>query len=248
MKKFIVFASAVFLLGGALGAATGIKINAELKPQNVVVDGTTHNQQVISYKGSTYVPLRSFGDMLDVNVDFKNGNIYLGESGGMQIEKAEETKPQTSSYNMNNPAPVGITQSVNVSNFSEEYSASVVVKEVIRGNKAIQMIQEANQFNDDPEDGCEYILAKIGMSIQSSKDDKSVSVSKSDFEPFTGNNAEYSSFFSVVVPEPQLSRTLYPGASTEGWVAFQVKQDDASPKFVYGSNYDGTGGIWFSLK
>lgn len=78
MKKIAVFACSLFLLGGVVGAATGIKISAELKPQNVISNGETYNQQVISYKGSTYVPLRSFGDLVGVSVDYKDGNIYLG--------------------------------------------------------------------------------------------------------------------------------------------------------------------------
>lgn len=244
-KKTALFALSFMMLGGTIGAATGVKISAELKPQNVIVDGSNHNQSVISYKGSTYVPLRSFGDLLGVKVDYKNGNIYLGDSSNTA---SGSSNISASSYNMNNPAPVGTTQSVRVSNFMEDFSASVVVKEVIRGQKALDMIKEANQFNDDPSQGYEYILAKIGISIQSSKDGKSVDVYSGDFKSFSTNNAEYSAFVSVVEPEPELSGAIYAGGSSEGWVAFQVKKDDISPKFVYGANYDGTGGIWFSLK
>lgn len=88
-KKMILFALSFTLLGGTLGAVTTTKkITAELKGQNIVLSGSVQTQQIISYNGTTYVPLRSFANLVGTQVDYKNGNIYLGE-------QTTSTKPVT---------------------------------------------------------------------------------------------------------------------------------------------------------
>jgi len=51
----------------------------------------------------------------------------------------------------------------------------------------------------------------------------------------------------VVEPEPDISATLYPGASHEGWAAYQVYDTDTKPVLAFGRQYTGSGGIWFKL-
>lgn len=79
MKKIIPF-TCVLLVGITVGAATGSKITAELRNQQVQYKGITSTQKVISYNGSTYVPLKSFGELIDIPVSYNKGIIYLGSS------------------------------------------------------------------------------------------------------------------------------------------------------------------------
>lgn len=79
MKKLVIFMG-VLLAGVTIGAATGSKITAELRSQKVNYNGSLSNQEVISYNGSTYVPLKSFGELVDIPVSYNKGIIYLGSS------------------------------------------------------------------------------------------------------------------------------------------------------------------------
>lgn len=79
MKKIIPF-TCVLLVGITVGAATGSKITAELKNQQVNYKGTTIIEEVISYEGSTYVPLRSFSEIVDLPASYKDGVIFLGKN------------------------------------------------------------------------------------------------------------------------------------------------------------------------
>lgn len=102
-------------------------------------------------------------------------------------------------------------------------------------------------FNDEPSADKGYILAKISVKAVSVSDDKKLDVSTYDFDLYSTSNSEYEKV-SVVEPDPALGGSIYTGASTEGWVVFLVNKNDLAPKIVYGQEYDGTGGIWFSLK
>jgi hypothetical protein len=50
-----------------------------------------------------------------------------------------------------------------------------------------------------------------------------------------------------VDPDPSIDADLYPGASHEGWMSFQVAVDDSESLMTFGRKYDGTGGLWFKL-
>lgn len=84
MKKVLAFLG-VLLLGVTVGAATGVKITAELKNQKINFNGNLSNQEIISYKGSTYVPLRAFSNLVNIPVNYKDGIIYLGEDNSKNI-------------------------------------------------------------------------------------------------------------------------------------------------------------------
>lgn len=76
--------------------------------------------------------------------------------------------------------------------------------------------------------------------------DTTYDVSTGLFKAVSSSGKDYDSI-TVVEPAPSIEAKLYPGASNEGWVAFQVAQDDAKPLMTLGRKYDGTGGIWFML-
>ena len=56
-----------------------------------------------------------------------------------------------------------------------------------------------------------------------------------------------SPFFVFYAPEPKLQAILYPGAVHEGWAVFEVASSDVQTLLTFGSQQDGTGGIWFKL-
>ena len=233
-----------FILGGILFGFTSVLAsevvyNAFTAGFPILINGQKWESEkpALVVDGSTYLPLKAIGEVLDVKVNW-NSELRQVEIG--------ETLSEEEKFSRKNPAPIGTAQSINISNYFENYKATVTVEESIRGSKAWKKIKEANMFNDEAQEGYEYILAKIRVSVDKTKDDKSVSVSGYDFECYSTDNTEYDSSFAVA-PEPRLSSTLYEGGSTTGYVVFKVKTTDIAPKIVYGKEYDGTGGIWFGL-
>jgi hypothetical protein len=77
VKKSLLFIGTL-LLAFTIGAATGTKISATLQNQSIVYNGATSTQKVISYNGTTYVPLRGFSDLVKIPVKYSNSTIYLG--------------------------------------------------------------------------------------------------------------------------------------------------------------------------
>ena len=121
------------------------------------------------------------------------------------------------------------------------------VIETVRGEKAMKMLTEANQFNDEPQEGYEYILAKIAVSALSVENDAAFNLNDYYFKAFSSNNEEMPSA-SVVEPEPEFEGKIYAGGNAEGWIAVLVRKNDENPKLAYGLDYKGTGGIWFALQ
>ncbi len=159
----------------------------------------------------------------------------------------EVQAPANSEYGRTNPAPIGVTQTVTIEDFVVgTYTLAVTVNELISGDAAYDALLIANQFNDPPEDGMMYVLANITMELTECSSDKCVSVSQFDFDSFSGNGVQYD-FVSAVTPDPSLFGDLYVGGSLTGYTVFMVSADDKSPTIVLGRNYDGSGGIWFSL-
>lgn len=90
-QKFIVTAIVALGLCFSVGAATGVKISAELKNQAMKVNGTSTSKEVISYNNTTYVPLRQVGDMLGVPVDYKEGVVIIGNDSKEETVAIETT-------------------------------------------------------------------------------------------------------------------------------------------------------------
>jgi hypothetical protein len=151
--------------------------------------------------------------------------------------------------------PVGTSTSLSIwvgptgsaSSYENDYDVRITLLQIIRGNAAWQLIQNANMFNDPPETGFEYILAKVRFEyLTGPTADTAYDVSPIWFDAVSSDGKEYD-WVSVVEPDPSIRTNLYPGASHEGWVVFQVAQSDAKPVMTFGRSYDGTGGVWFKL-
>jgi len=244
IRGFIVGVIITTMLSGvAFAAGTYQNINVLLNAVNVVVNGQNVATDNLIYNDRTYVPLRAVSEILGKEV------IWDGPNNTVNInDKGSNPQPPSVSYTRVNPAPLGTTQRIIINNIFDNFTAEVIVKEAIRGDKAWQQIKAANMFNDPPGSDEDYILAKIAVNAVAVDGGKSLEVTTADFDVYSGSDALYNGFFSVVTPEPALSTQLYPGAQHEGYIAFKVKKSDMAPKVAYKLNYDGTGGIWFKLQ
>lgn len=243
----IVSALVVGITPAALAKTGLVNIPVQYSNIKVVVDGKelSTSKEPFIYDGTTYLPLRSVAEAVGKEVSWDNAAkvAYLGAKPAENVK----TEVETAGYSRTNPAPVNTEQAyLNDSKYSAKYRATLEVKEVIRGSSAWSKIKEENRYSDEAPAGKEYVLAKIKAAVNSVEDEKSINFSSYDFTAFSGTNSEYP-HASVVCPKPNFGGSVYAGGSTEGYVVFIVDKSDTNPKFVYGEDYEGKGGVWFSL-
>jgi len=136
---------------------------------------------------------------------------------------------------------------VGMSGYNNDYMVRITLVNHLRGDQAWSLIYAANMFNDPPKAGYEYILAMVRFEyLTGPTPDTAYDVSPVWFDAVSSSGYQYDTV-SVVEPDPSIDCYLYPGASHEGWAAFQVPVDDTGPVMTFGRKYDGTGGIWFKL-
>ena len=149
---------------------------------------------------------------------------------------------------INNPLSIWCTSYGSVSSYGEnDYHVRITLTDLIRGNPAWQLILDANMFNDPPGPGFEYILAKVRFEyLEGPTPDTTFWATSYDFDAISSTGVEYD-MPSVIEPDPSLNADLYPGASHEGWAAFEVAIVDSVPLMTFGRYSDGTGGLWWKL-
>ncbi len=76
-KRFVIIVLACGFITTKSFATETIDIKAKAKQQEIKVNGTKTDQDVIIYKDTTYLSIRQIAELLDKNVDYKNGIIYL---------------------------------------------------------------------------------------------------------------------------------------------------------------------------
>lgn len=244
-KKFLIAGAAVALVVSSFSAGT--YASGKLK---LIVNGQAASADVQTIKGTTYVPLRAVSEMLgaSVNYDSTAGTITINSSESSAPSSTPSTGSTgtvTSKNSRTNPAELGTTLPFTVKSFSDDYGGNVSVTQVIRGERAWQMMHEANPFNSEPKAGYEYLLAKATVSISRNAEvDATVDLSRVSFTLVSTTGTAYDMSMGVA-PEPDISASIYQGSSHEGWIVFQVKQNDESPVIAFERNYDGTGGAWF---
>ncbi len=148
---------------------------------------------------------------------------------------------------------IGLTEDASVSPSDEVYQASsagrwesapavwgeavatemwqIRVLDVIRGEEAYKRILEANQFNRQPPEGMEYLMAYVEAAYFGDEDSLG-QIDALTFESF-GERGERYDTPSVVDPIPALDYELYPGGRTTGWVVVLAGVDEGGMVLVY---------------
>jgi hypothetical protein len=103
--------------------------------------------------------------------------------------------------------------------------------EVFRGAEAWTMVQQANQFNDPPPQGMEYVVVKVRVQ-NIGTEDLPQTIDGYYFDSTGSANVLYD-LPSVVAPEPSLDIALFPGGEFEGWVTLQVAQGETNVMAVF---------------
>lgn len=100
IKKNICVLLGTLLIGTSLGAATSLKVQATLMEQKMNVNGELKKEMILNYEGNTYVPLRRFGELTGIKVDYKNGTVIIGETGESK-SPTPSTNEKTCSWYIN---------------------------------------------------------------------------------------------------------------------------------------------------
>jgi hypothetical protein len=103
--------------------------------------------------------------------------------------------------------------------------------ETIRGDEALELVLEANEFNDEPEEGMEYLLVNIGARNVASGDEAE-QINSLLFR-VTGDAAIIYDSPYAVEPEPRMDYDVYPGGEVTGWVTLQIPTTERDLILVY---------------
>jgi len=176
-------------------------------------------------------------------VDAAETEAEVAEEEEEKVEEVVEKAVGTRS----NPLPFGETITVKENIYDDSFNSydsalEITLLELIRGEAAWQVIETENMFNEPADEGFEYVLIKAkGFLKESETDDDSLYFSNMNFN-FVSNEGEVYDWGSVVIPN-ELSKELYNGGTSEGFIANQVKIGDdfkvsydsseGSPVFFY---------------
>jgi len=150
----------------------------------------------------------------------------------------------------NNPIPLGTeAEGIGTGWSNEGYRFRIVVQQSVRGAPALTMIQEASPYNDPPKSGYDPLLIYIKVDFLSSPGDKAYEPTDYDFSLVTPGGQILEPGWNTP-PEPAFSHlpSIFPGASSEGWIYFELPSPEGPPLLVFGLGYQGEGGLWFAIQ
>jgi len=128
-----------------------------------------------------------------------------------------------------NPVPLGQPMDLT---YQGTANFQIIIQEVIRGQNAWIMVNQANIYNESPPEGMEYVLAKIGVNYQTSSDpDFELAIDSFSFKSVSNNQIFDTP--SIVEPEPELSVRLFPGGYGEGYITVSVYVNDPAPIIAF---------------
>ena len=110
----------------------------------------------------------------------------------------------------------------------ELYDAKITVMQVVRGEKAWDLVKRADAANALPKNGYEYLLARVhfDFAARTSPSHYNYTIAARQFVATMADGSPYDSPVLASSVQPALSATLKPGDSAEGWVVFVVPRSD----------------------
>ncbi len=163
-------------------------------------------------------------------------------------EKVEEPEEEVAVDENSRTNPAGLNEAFTVYKddiFVGKATFELEMVELISGDEVWNMVREANPYNDEPEDGKEYILAKFRVKIIETEEDEPYDINHAQFEAVSEGGVTYDAFISVSGLEPDLRNDLYEGAEHTGYTYFMVNTDD-SPVAAHARGRNAE--VWFDLR
>ncbi|MCM3409195.1 hypothetical protein [Metabacillus litoralis] len=252
----------------AIGKVSG-KSNRDALNNKYVKPAKIARERVI-YEVSQYRLMKVINDSLTANrVDKANSDfaklerlekraVEIKEAGGYEqlpakvsnglssiksdiVDKLNELNNKNS---RKNPAGIGETLLVEKDDWLDGHvKYEVELTDVISGDEALTLVKEANMYNDSPDAGMKYVLAKFRIKVLELEKEP-YDINHAKFKAVSGSGVTYDDWISIAGLEPDLRNDLYEGAEHEGWTYFMVDEND-EPLAVFNQGWDDE--VWFDI-
>lgn len=256
MKKVTTLLLALLLAVGCLSAVAA-DIPSELPTGTLTEDARAYKSN--STKSGTAVKLKKGAEVTIVGQTDSFYWVISGNDAGHVLKKyvvldGEEAKEEEKEPTRKNigtrkvPALVGEKVTFDLDNYYAEGTLQLTMTDIVSGSEALNMVLSANMFNEGPRSGYEYVAVKFTMKYvkDNSGEDSPIEFHTYHFECAESDYSVYDSA-SVVEPEPEFSATLYEGASSSGWVVFEVKPNETTYA-LFNPSYTYKDAIWFKIQ
>jgi hypothetical protein len=179
------------------------------------------------------------------NAQSLNGHAWIGLLLFWAISANSQSRPVPEACSQGVACKANITIGEGYVTGTVTVESAITVIEIVRGEKAWDMVKAASPSNGSPDSGMEYIAARIKFvfGTKGATGDLSYAIRDEQFALVSDNGRQYQRP-AVVIPKPELSGRLYPGDSLEGWIVLLVSVDDKKPLMSFGNNYNR---VWFKL-
>lgn len=157
--------------------------------------------------------------------DFEADPVYLALEPGASVESPSDPLAEANDLGRNVASPVPFGQSA----ITETWELRVL--EHVRGQEALDMVMEANQFNSPPEPGMEYVVVRVNaVNIGTARD--AAWMSSFSFGMTGSSNQVFDSVF-VVDPAPALDFNVFAGGEVSGWLTVAVPVGEQNLVLVF---------------
>ncbi|WP_163969594.1 S-layer homology domain-containing protein [Oceanobacillus halotolerans] len=204
----------------------------------IAANGISNGTGDGSFKPSNSISRAEFSVMLarGMNDDYKVEPAP--EDGDSSSDQPLEDNSRT------NPANIGDIVTVEHEDWLDGYQKyEIELKESISGNEAWEIIRNANIFNDPPEPGMKYVLAKFRIKVLDLEEEP-YNINHAKFDAVSKDGVKYDNWVSVSGLSPNLRTDIYTGGEHEGWTYFMVDETD-EPLAVF--NQSGDDEVWFDI-
>ena len=129
-----------------------------------------------------------------------------------------------------------------------ELEFEVSITNILRGADAMNFIKRANQFNDPPPPGFEFVVVKANVHY-TGKEAGVLELTEEYWNIVTQGRVfdRTNKPSSPCCLKPPFEISLLSGGEAEGYMAWPIHQDDSNPLLVFGLSSSGDKGCFFSL-
>jgi hypothetical protein len=168
--------------------------------------------------------------VFDETMNFDGGAEWFialdeGASTSVSLDLAEII-PNDLGTDRSDPAPI------NEKVITEDWEVTVL--EVVRGDEAWRMANEASSNNEPPASGMEYIAVYSRVRSISSEDNPKLVFGNGGLFATTGSeNVVYDDSAVMYLPDPALACFVYPGGECEGWSILEVGVGETDVMLIF---------------
>lgn len=137
---------------------------------------------------------------------------------------------------------------------TSNYDATITLLETLRGKAALDRLTAVDANVKAPEPGYEYLLARVRFQLEGrAVSDQEVFVLGASPFQWLANSANFRQYDSTQAtpPVPALSGPLRAGQAKEGWLVFEVEQQEDKPVLTFDPSSGGATGrgnlVFFKL-